>query len=140
MIAYHVDVARRIAITRVSGQLTFSDLANHLHRLLRDPKFSADYDGLIIASDVAAVPSLATCKAFLPLVRAWAKRRVGVRWAFVLPTNETRAFAESTLMQANFTGITSRCFSSEGAALAWLESADSASRPAPAAMPALRMA
>jgi hypothetical protein len=123
MIAYHVDSVRKIVVTRVSGRLTFGELAGHLHRLMRDPKFSPDYNALIVAMDAAAVPPPTSVSAFTPLVRAWSVRRVGVKWAFVLPTKETRAFAESALNEVKLTTLTTRCFLSEAAALGWLEPA-----------------
>lgn len=122
MIAYHVDVNRRLATTRVSGKLTFSELANHLHHLIRDPKFSTDFDGLIIVGDEDSMPNPTTVKALGPLVRAWSKRRAGVRWAFVLPTANARTFAESALNEAKIMNVSARCFLSEGSALAWLDS------------------
>ena len=121
MIAYHVDSARKIVITRVSGRFTFGELAGHLHRLMRDPKFSPSFNALIVAMDVAAVPPPTSVSAFAPLVRAWSVRRAGVKWAFVLPTKETRAFAESALNEVKLTTLTSRCFLSEAAAMAWLD-------------------
>lgn len=126
MIDYHVDVARRIVTTRVSGRISFSDFANHLQRILRDPKFHPDFNGLIVAATAAAVPSPTSIALIRPLVRVWSSRRAGVRWAFVLPDNDTRQFAESVLLDLRLTSVTTRCFTSESSALAWLESAASA--------------
>lgn len=121
MIDYHIDVHRRIVTTRVAGRLAFADLANHLQRLLRDPKFSGDYNALIVACDEQAVPAAGSVSAFGPMVRAWSKRRAGVKWAFVLPSQATRTFAESALNELRLTNLTTRCFLAESAALAWLE-------------------
>jgi hypothetical protein len=120
MIAYHIDSHRRIVVTRVSGKLTFADLAGHLHQLIRDPKFSADFNALIVACDETAVPAAGTVSALAPMVRAWSKRRAGAKWAFVLPSATAKTFAESALHEIRLSSITSRCFLSETAAQAWL--------------------
>ncbi len=132
MIDYHIDVHRRIVTTRIAGRLTFSDLATHFQRLIRDSKFSADFAALIVATDEAAIPSSASVSAWAPMVRAWSKRRAGAKWAFVLPSQKARTFAESALHEVRLTSINARCFLAESAALAWLEPT-LAAKPAPSA-------
>lgn len=121
MIDYHIDVHRRVVTTRVTGRLTFADLANHFQRLIRDSKFSSDFNALIIATNEEAVPSAGSVSALAPMVRAWSKRRSGVKWAFVLPSPAARTFAESALNEIRLNSVTTRCFLAESAALAWLE-------------------
>lgn len=121
MIDYHIDIHRRVVTTRVTGRLTFADLANHFQRLIRDPKFSSDFNALIIATNDDAVPSSGSVSALAPMVRAWSKRRTGVKWAFVLPSPAARTFADSALNELRLTSVTTRCFLAESAALAWLE-------------------
>jgi hypothetical protein len=123
MIAHYVDPIRRIVTTRVSGRLTFGELAGHFQHLMRDPKFSPDFNALIVAMDAGAVPPPVTVSALAPLVRAWSYRRAGVRWAFVLPTPQTRALTESALHEVNLTTVATKCFLAESAAIAWLERA-----------------
>ena len=130
MIDYHIDVHRRVVTTRVTGRLTFSELASHLQRLIRDPKFSSEFNALIIAMDQNAVPSANAVSALAPMVRAWSKRRVGVKWAFVLPNQAARTFAESALNELRLTTLTTRCFLAESAAQAWLEPTPAAKSPA----------
>lgn len=120
MIDYQLDLRRKIAITRVTGRLRFAELANHLHRLLRDPDFRVDLDALVVATDLAAVPPPSAVGSLAPLVRAWSTHRRGARWAFVLPTRETRAFAERALREINLQAVTFRCFSAEAVAVDWL--------------------
>lgn len=122
MIDYHVDVVRRIVTTRVTGRISFSDFANHLQRILRDPKFHPEFNGLIVATTAAAIPSPTSVALIRPIVRVWSTRRAGVRWAFVLPDNDTKNFTESVLLDLKLTSVTTRCFTSESAALGWLES------------------
>ncbi|MDO8542671.1 MAG: hypothetical protein Q7S40_19700 [Opitutaceae bacterium] len=131
MIDYHIDTARSIVITRAVGRVTISDLTGHFVRLMRDPAFKPELNALIIATDESAVPTPVGVGALSPLVRAWSKRRTGVKWAFVLPNQATRDFAESALQQVRLTEVFARCFLSEGAALAWLEPAPAAATPAP---------
>jgi hypothetical protein len=121
MLAYYIDSAHGLVTTRVSGRLTFSDLVVHIHHLMRDPKFNSDFNSLIVAMDVEAVPPMAAVGTLAPLVRAWSKRRAGVKWAFVLPTEASRAAAESALSDVRLTTVETRCFVAESAALAWLE-------------------
>lgn len=121
MLDYHIDVARGIVITRAVGRVTLSDLTNHLTRLMRDPAFRPELNALIIAADVSAVPGPVGMGAITPIVRAWSKRRAGVKWAFVLPDRTTRDYAESALDEARLTALSARCFLSESAALTWLE-------------------
>jgi hypothetical protein len=121
MLDYHIDASRGIVITRAIGRVTLADLTSHLTRLMRDPGFRPELNALIIAASVEAVPSRIGVGAITPLVRAWSKRRAGVKWAFVLPSQVTREFAESALDEARLTSLTARCFLSESAALAWLE-------------------
>jgi hypothetical protein len=121
MIDYHIDVARRIVTTRVTGRLSLADLAGHLQRIVRDPKFSADFNALIVAMDATAVPTDTSVALLAPLVRAWSLRRTGVKWAFVLPDATSKAQAESGLLRLKLTSVSTRCFRSENAALAWLE-------------------
>lgn len=120
MISYHIDPGRRIVTTRIAGRLSVSDLANHFNALMRDPKFSSDLNALIVAVDDEAVPSHDAVTLFAPVVRAWSKRRSGAKWAFVLPSNAARHFADAALNEIKLTTVTSRCFLSETAALAWL--------------------
>lgn len=129
MIAYHIDPLRRVVTTRVSGRLTLADLTGHMHQLLRDPKFRADYNALIIAMDLEAVPSANSVATFAPLVRAWSNRRAGAKWAFVLPTPATRTFAETALNEVRLSSIITRCFLAESSALAWLDSSTVAPQP-----------
>lgn len=129
MIANHVDPLRRIITTRASGRVTFGDLAGYLADLVRDPHFSADFNALVVAMDPDVVPAPAMVGTWAPLVRAWSKRRAGVKWAFVLPTPETRAAAESILNELKLTSVTSRCFLSESAAQAWLAPAAETAAP-----------
>jgi hypothetical protein len=121
MIDYNIDSARNVAITRATGRISIAEVTNHLVRLMRDPAFRPELDALIVAGDVNAVPGPVGLGALTPLVRAWSKRRAGVKWAFVLPNRATREIVESALEEARLTAVATRCFVSESAALAWLE-------------------
>ncbi len=112
-----------MAVTRVTGRFTFAELANHLHRLVRDREFQADFDSMIVAMDAAAVPRPSAIGTLAPLVRTWSSRRRGSRWALVLPTPEARGFAERALKEIQLNEITARCFCDETEALDWLEGA-----------------
>jgi hypothetical protein len=129
MIDYHVDPLRRIVTTRVTGRVSLADFAYHLQRILRDPKFKPEFNALIVAIDPTAIPSSTSLGFVQPLVRAWSNRRAGARWAFVLPTNEARASAESLLLNLKLTSVVTRCFLSEASALAWLDAASAPARP-----------
>ena len=120
MLDYHIDPAGNLVVTRASGRLTIGEVTAHLVRLMRDPAFRPELNALIIATDVSAVPSATGVGALTPLVRAWSKRRAGVKWAFVLPNRATLDFAESALSEARLTALTARCFLSETTARAWL--------------------
>ena len=120
MLDYHVDRARNIVTTRAAGRVSVADLTTHFVRLMRDPAFTPDLNALILVADVDAVPGPVGVGALAPLVRAWSKRRAGVKWALVLPNRATRDFAESALEQVKLTSVTARCFLSESSALAWL--------------------
>src|SRR4051812_13366491 len=85
MIDYHIDSARSVVTTRAVGRVSVSEVANHLVRLMRDPEFKPELNALIVVGDVNTVPGPVGLGALAPLVRAWSKRRVGVKWAFVLP-------------------------------------------------------
>src|SRR4051812_11656632 len=128
MIDYHIDTARRVVITRAVGRVSGPEVANHLVRLMHDPAFKPELNALIVAGDVNTVPGPVGLGVLAPLVRAWSKRRAGVKWAFVLPDKNTRDMVESAVEQARLTAVTTRCFMSETAALAWLE-------PAPGSVP-----
>jgi hypothetical protein len=121
MLDYHIDPARSLIITRAMGRITATELSAYLVRLMRDAMFRAEMNALIIASDVNTVPTANEVALLAPLIRAWSKRRAGVKWAFVLPNQATRDFAESMLAQARLTSLTTRCFLSEATALAWLD-------------------
>jgi hypothetical protein len=121
MLDYHIDPARSLIITRAMGRITATELSAYLVRLMRDPMFRAEMNALIIASDVNSIPTANEVALLAPLIRAWSKRRAGVKWAFVLPNQAARDFAESMLAQARLTALTTRCFLSEAAALAWLD-------------------
>jgi hypothetical protein len=121
MIDYHVDPERRVIVTRVAGRVSFGDFAEHLQRIFSDAQFKAEYNALIVALNIAAVPSAAAIELMKPLVRAWSRRRAGSRWAFVLPDPATQSFAEATLANLKLTAVTTACFASETAALGWLE-------------------
>lgn len=125
MLTYHIDSVRRLITTRVSGPLTVSALAEYLPRLFRDSKFDASFDSLVVAMDPQAVPSAATAALLGPLVKTWSARRSGCRWAFVLPDRASREAAEMRLDQVRLSAVVTRCFMSEAAALAWLESGTS---------------
>jgi hypothetical protein len=126
MINYSLDPARKIATTRVEGPFSFAELANHLHCLLRDREFHADFDAIIIATNVAAIPPPAAIGTLAPLVRAWSSRRRGVRWAFVLPTRESLAFIERALGEVRLPDVSVQCFISEPEARRWLSREKSA--------------
>jgi hypothetical protein len=121
MLSYHIDSSRRIVTTRVSGRLTLSGLTEFLQKVFRDPKFDASYDALIVAMDADAVPPASAAAMMAPLVRSWSNRRSGARWAFVLPSEESRNAAELALNEVRLTAVVTRCFLSEAAAGAWLE-------------------
>ena len=123
MLDYHIDTARSVVVSRAVGRVTVAEVANHIIRLMRDPAFKPELNALIVAGDVNAVPGPVGVGALTPLVRAWSKRRAGVKWAFVLPNRTTRDFVESAIEQARLTAVTTRCFVAESAALAWLEPA-----------------
>lgn len=120
MIAHHIDPLRRIITTRVSGRVSVSELVAYLYRLMRDPKFNSDFNALIVAMDVEAVAPATSAELFAPIVRAWSQRRVGAKWAFVLPNTETKNLAESALNEVRLTSVSARCFVTEAAAFAWL--------------------
>lgn len=120
MVDYHVDAARHLVVTRALGRVTLGDVSNHLIRLMNDPAFRPDFNALIVAGDVHAVPGPVALGALAPLVRAWSKRRASAKWAFVLPNQATRDIAESALEQARLGAVATRCFLSESSALAWL--------------------
>jgi hypothetical protein len=121
MIDYHLDLARSIVVTRAAGKITAGELSAYLVRLMRDPQFQADLNALILVNDVNTVPNKLEAGLIAPLIRAWSKRRAGVRWAFVLPNQPTRDVVESLLVDAHLTAVIARCFLAESAALAWLE-------------------
>lgn len=121
MLDYHIDLARNTVVTRAIGRVSISDLSVHLVRLMGDPLFKPELNALIVANDVSAVPSKTGVGVLTPLVRAWSKRRTGVRWAFVLPNRATLDFAELALGELRLTAVTARCFLSEAAAWGWLE-------------------
>ena len=131
MIDYQLDPLRRIITTRVTGAISFAHLANYIHRLVRDPEFKTDFNGLIVAMDLAAVPAPTTVGTLAPLIRAWSSRRQGVKWAFVLPDAASRAFAEKALLEVALTGVTTKCFVTESAALKWLDPAPARRRSRP---------
>lgn len=131
MIEYQLDPTRRIITTRVTGAVSFGELANYIHQLVRDPDFKADFHGLIVAVDLAAVPAPSTVGTLAPLVRAWSSRRKGVKWAFVLPTAESKAFAERALQEVAPTGVTTKCFLTEAAGRTWLEGSTDRKRSRP---------
>lgn len=133
MLDYHIDAARNLVITRALGRVSVAEVANHIIRLMRDPGFKPELNALIVVADVSAVPGPVGIGAVTPLVRAWSKRRAGVKWAFVLPNRQTRDFVESAIEAARLTDVSTRCFVSESAALAWLEPAPPAAAPLPAA-------
>lgn len=137
MLDYHIDTARNLVITRALGRVTVADVMAHLVRLMRDPAFRAELNALIIVADVSAVPGPVGVSALTPLVRAWSKRRAGVKWAFVLPNQTTRDYTESALNEARLTALSARCFLSESAALSWLEpvaASFTAAKPSPSAI------
>lgn len=123
MIDHYVDPQRRIITTRVTGRASLTDFACHLQRILRDPKFSPDFNALIIATDATAIPSSTSIAIVQPLIKAWSYRRAGARWAFVLPSPDAKTMAESLLLDLKLTSVATRCFLTESSALAWLESA-----------------
>jgi hypothetical protein len=120
MIEYHIDTPRNVAITRAMGRVNVAEVTAHLVRLMRDPAFKPELNALIVVGKISTVPGPVGVGALTPLVRAWSKRRAGVKWAFVLPNRETRNFVESAIEQARLTAVTTRCFLSEEAALTWL--------------------
>jgi hypothetical protein len=123
MLDYHIDSARNVVVTRAAGRISVAEVTNHIIRLMRDPEFKPELNALIVAADVSAVPSPVGVGALTPLVRAWSKRRAGVKWAFVLPNRTTRDFVESAIADARLTAVATHCFVSESAALAWLQPA-----------------
>lgn len=120
MLDYHIDLAHNAVVTRAAGRVTIGDLTNHLFRLMRDPNFKPELNALVVAENVNAVPSPTEVGTLTPLIRAWSKRRAGVKWAFVLPNRATLDFAESALGDLRLTAVTARCFISETTARAWL--------------------
>ena len=131
MIDYHIDLERRLVITHASGRVTLTDLAVHLARLMRDAQFHSDFNALIVASDLMAMPSSTGVTTVAPLVRAWSKRRAGAKWAFVVPNKAARRDAEAALDGLKLTAVATKCFLSEADALGWLEPAPGALAPEP---------
>lgn len=121
MFAYHIDPTRRVAVTRVSGRLSTITLADYLPKLFRDPKFDPTFDAMVVAMDEEAIPPPSLAAMLAPLVRSWSAKRAGVRWAFVLPNEAAGQRAEMALNQVRLTAVATRCFVSEAAAFAWLD-------------------
>ncbi len=129
MLDYHIDTARKIVTTRANGRVSIPDVTAHFVRLMRDPNFKAELNALIVVGDVSSIPGPVGVGALTPLIRAWSKRRAGVKWAFVLPNKSSRDFVEGAIDQARLTALTARCFLSEASALAWLEPANGSASP-----------
>lgn len=136
MLDYHIDSPRQLVVTRALGRVSVAEVATHIVRLMRDPSFKPELNALIVAGDVNAVPGPVGVGALTPLVRAWSKRRAGVKWAFVLPNRATRDFVESAIEAARLSDVTTRCFVAETAALAWLEPAATSAARVPRTIPA----
>jgi len=134
MLDYHIDTARNIVITRASGRVSVPDVTAYFVRLMRAPDFKPELNALIVVGDVSSIPGPVGVGALTPLIRAWSKRRAGVKWAFVLPNKTSRDFIEAAIDQARLTAVSARAFLSEASALAWLEPASGATLPAAAAV------
>lgn len=134
MLDYHIDATRNLVTTRALGRVTLGDVTAHITRLMRDPAFKPELNAMIVAVDLAAVPGPIGVGVITPIVRAWSKRRAGVKWAFVLPNQAARDFAESAINDARLTAVLTRCFLSEAAALNWLEPSPPVSPPVAAAV------
>ena len=119
MIHSHIDPARNLIITRLRGQLTSTELAGHLYRVIRDPKFTPRLNGVIVAEDLDAVPTAANFTILRPILKVWLTQRSGARWAVVAPDLKGKERVENFIEQLHLPGVT-KCFLSEASALAWL--------------------
>lgn len=119
MISSHIEPAHRLLTTRLAGRLSAQDLAAHLYRVIRDPKFAPNLNGLIVALDPEAVPTPAQFALLRPILKLWLTQRRGARWGVVVPDAHARDRVESWMYELHVTAVT-KCFTSEGAALAWL--------------------
>ncbi len=122
MISSHIEPAHRLITTRLAGRLSPQDLAAQLYRIIRDPKFTADLNGMIVALDAESIPTAAQFALLRPILKLWLTQRSGARWAVVVPNAQARDVVESWMHELHVTAVT-KCFTSEGAALAWLMAA-----------------
>jgi len=122
MLDLHLDPAKNLLTTRVAGVVGVGELATKLYQAIRDPKFSSGMNGLIVALDNDAIPDPGRFSLLKPVLKVWITQRTGARWALVAPTELARDRAEALLVELKLGGAI-RCFTSEAAAVAWLQEA-----------------
>ena len=98
-IRYQIDVARRLVVTTVQGEVSAEDLRLHAEAMASDPRRNVPLDELVELSCATESPVASqTLREFARLMRAEDHNTPGTRLAFVAPA--TAAFGMVRMFEA----------------------------------------
>ena len=100
------------------------DLATHLSSLGKNPQFDPSFNLIMEVAPDATFCILANESEFKDLLKGWATRRRGAKWAFWAPFGVAYTHMQFALGMLDKRDVSMRLFETEENALAWLAEAD----------------
>jgi hypothetical protein len=125
-VTYHIDVARRLIISRATGRLTDADLQQYQQQLRQEAAFDPTFYQLV---DWTGVTVLALTADGLRQRVAQAIFQPGTPQAIVVSRPALYGFARMIQSLQSFRGGNLRVFRELTAAQAWLDEVRTATRP-----------
>jgi hypothetical protein len=125
MISYTIDSESGLVRARMAGATTLVSLVSHISNLAKDPQFNPSMNLIFEVEPEATFSLLPVEVEFRNLIKQWASRRKGARWAFWVPFGATYShlqFAIGTLDQQD---VQMRLFENEQSAIQWLVGGES---------------
>ena len=120
MIDYVIDREQRLVKTRMTGSTTFDGLVTHLSNLARDPAFDRSFNLIFTVSPDATFSVLPVEEDLQQLIKQWATRRKGTKWAFWVPFGTAHVHMQFVLGLLVQNDVQIRLFDNEATALQWL--------------------
>ena len=122
MIAYTIDVTRRLILVQMSGPNTLAELLRHFSALSADQKFDPTFNALFFITEDARLEMTFLGNLLKTLLEQWEQRRKGVKWAIVSPSRSQLGLAESLTENIRLKFVQMRFFNDEESAMNWLNS------------------
>ena len=118
MIKYTIVETKRLRYCKVIGPTSLVDLYKFAVALFDDPKRSLN---VLLLTEMLSWAAFQYKNELLEIIDSLGKDRIGSRMAIVIPDNTVHDTVDYSLKNLRYKSFRVRYFSSEEAALSWLE-------------------